>query len=469
MRMRFAIGVILLTLVASCTKRNPAYCDDHNQCAGGATCLPNNTCAMVDGNMPGIDANIMCTSSAMCMDPTNGVCDTASHQCRACTSSPECATRGDALGVCAAGTCVECTVSDDCPAAAPICDLTAHTCGLCTTDASCAGRTESMAIGVCDDDGTCPTPATTLVVDAAFTGDCTMSNGTPAMPYCDVQPAIDAVNASGKHKIHLRDGHYNGFSVSGGVTLSIFGGPGAIVDQGSGSGNRAAVSGAGTDVTMRGFQIAQASSGRGVFCQTGATCRLRQLEIAFNGTGVATANVPLLELSRSYLHDNSGGGLITTVTDLDVENDIVFHNGTGSSMMGGVKLGSEYSGGGTRVFQFNTVFLNSASVTAGGVECDANTRLGSSILYMNTPLEVTTPTCDVHVSAIDQAVVNAMNGNIATDPLLVSEDPFTPDFHLMPGSPCIDVGETTAPPMLDFFGQKRDSMPDVGADELGTP
>jgi len=58
--------------------------------------------------------------------------------------------------------------------------------------------------------------------------------------------------------------------------------------------------------------------------------------------------------------------------------------------------------------------------------------------------------------------------NINTDPLLA--DPAAGDFHLQPGSPCVDTGEATAPslPVTDSDGESRisGSGPDMGADEF---
>jgi len=41
----------------------------------------------------------------------------------------------------------------------------------------------------------------------------------------------------------------------------------------------------------------------------------------------------------------------------------------------------------------------------------------------------------------------------------------TPDFHLPPGSACIDAGTVVGAPLDDFDGKPRDATPDVGPDE----
>ena len=55
--------------------------------------------------------------------------------------------------------------------------------------------------------------------------------------------------------------------------------------------------------------------------------------------------------------------------------------------------------------------------------------------------------------------------DISADPLLV--DPAHGDFHLSPGSPCIDAGDPVHYPGTDFEGDPRPQgpAPDIGADE----
>ncbi len=459
-------AIVVMASAAACTKHNPAYCDDSTPCAGGATCTNHMCPPPPDAAAP--DASLSCTTSAMCADPTKGVCN-ASGMCVACTGSPECAARGDALSVCEMGTCVECAVSNDCPAAAPICDMAAHTCGPCTSDLECAGRTDSADVAMCEADGTCPTPATVLIADPMSATCGSGEDGSPANPYCAIQSAVDAVAASGKHKIKLRPGSYLPFDVSGGTVVTIFGPPDAVVDQGSSGQTRVTVTDPGTDVTLRGFRVAQATSSYGVFCQNGATCRLERMQVDHNSKGVAASDSPLLSITRTMIDHNAAGGVLTDVTDFVMENDILFNNGGASSTVGAASLGSINTPTGPRTFQFNTVYYNHAMTVSGGIQCASATHVGSSIIWMNTPFDVSMTGCNVFASDIDQAVVSSMNGNTGMDPSFVLPDTFGPDLHLMPGSPCVNLGETTAPPMVDYFGQHRDSMPDMGADELGMP
>ncbi|NIQ40034.1 MAG: hypothetical protein GTN81_15845, partial [Proteobacteria bacterium] len=60
------------------------------------------------------------------------------------------------------------------------------------------------------------------------------------------------------------------------------------------------------------------------------------------------------------------------------------------------------------------------------------------------------------------------DGNIDQDPSFV--DPDNGDFHLQPGSPCIDAGTDNVQdlPLEDFEGDPRiaGSGPDMGVDEV---
>jgi hypothetical protein len=56
--------------------------------------------------------------------------------------------------------------------------------------------------------------------------------------------------------------------------------------------------------------------------------------------------------------------------------------------------------------------------------------------------------------------------DISADPLLV--DPTNGDYHLAPGSPCIDAGDPLNYPPTDFEGDPRPNgvAPDIGVDEF---
>ena len=67
-------------------------------------------------------------------------------------------------------------------------------------------------------------------------------------------------------------------------------------------------------------------------------------------------------------------------------------------------------------------------------------------------------------------LVNWLEGNIISDPLFV--DPTNKDYHLSPGSPCIDTGDPNVnrPGQADIDGELRvwNGRVDMGADEFGS-
>jgi hypothetical protein len=55
--------------------------------------------------------------------------------------------------------------------------------------------------------------------------------------------------------------------------------------------------------------------------------------------------------------------------------------------------------------------------------------------------------------------------NISADPLFAAND----DFRLQASSPCVNAGNSTDAPAIDFEGQPRGSFPDIGYDEVLIP
>jgi hypothetical protein len=100
------------------------------------------------------------------------------------------------------------------------------------------------------------------------------------------------------------------------------------------------------------------------------------------------------------------------------------------------------------------------------------TALTNCILWGNAGGELGGEPATVTYSDVQGSY--AGEGNIEADPLFV--DPASGDFHLGPGSPCIDVGDNDAPglPEYDFEGDPRildgdlDGTPtvDMGVDEV---
>ena len=98
---------------------------------------------------------------------------------------------------------------------------------------------------------------------------------------------------------------------------------------------------------------------------------------------------------------------------------------------------------------------NSASVFGGGILnlVGGSATVTNCILWNNSPNEINRPAT---VSYSDVAGGFAGIGNIDADPLFV--DPDNGDYHLSPGSPCIDAGDNSAVPkdiVTDLDGNPR--------------
>jgi hypothetical protein len=93
-----------------------------------------------------------------------------------------------------------------------------------------------------------------------------------------------------------------------------------------------------------------------------------------------------------------------------------------------------------------TVHGNTAAVNGGGYSLTSGTMntIKNSILWGNTPNAIDPSGLAPTVSYSDIAGGFAGTGNIALDPKLW--EPLSGDFHLKPGSPCIDTGD---PSMTD--------------------
>jgi len=112
----------------------------------------------------------------------------------------------------------------------------------------------------------------------------------------------------------------------------------------------------------------------------------------------------------------------------------------------------------------NTITKNFATSGGGIWSLDSSPTVLNTILWGDKPEEI------VGSAIITYSDVQGGwpgEGNIDADPLFV--DPDNDDYHLQPGSPCIDAGTPDGAPPDDIEGNPRDEFPDMGAYEyVGT-
>ncbi|MBN1191251.1 MAG: DUF11 domain-containing protein [Dehalococcoidales bacterium] len=194
---------------------------------------------------------------------------------------------------------------------------------------------------------------------------------------------------------------------------------------------------------------------------------------AESGGGMYNDDGSSPSLSGCTFQENSadrGGGIINVDSDLIMRNCTFF----GNSVVG--DGGGLYSVSSSSVVTNCTFFGNSAGGDGDGIfNDDSSTQVTNCILWADSDIEIFGD-CTVNYSDIDGGYPTG-TGNIDQDPLLV--DPSNGDFHLQPGSYCIDAGYNGAPyiPTIDFEDDPRvidgdqdsTATADMGADEFLPP
>ncbi len=192
----------------------------------------------------------------------------------------------------------------------------------------------------------------------------------------------------------------------------------------------------------------------------------------------------------------NGGGLYCTDSQV-VANSLFFGNSANGGD-GGVDEytpgnGSDGNGGGLYCINSqpisNCTFYNNVATggagwqgeyysgsdgigNGGALFCDSSQILTNSILWDNIPDQLSGHDCsNVSYCDIQDGVCEGINGNISLDPLFA--DPANGNYHLLPGSPCIDAGDSNDVPTditTDLDGRPRFVDDILTADTgVGTP
>ncbi len=371
---------------------------------------------------------------------------------------------------------VVCTTNTECSIDAPICDPEDKVCRPCVADADCDGACHELT-------GRCVAEANILYVTPSGTNNSTCTKATPCV---SVDVALQHVSTT-RSFIRVADGVYTddwNFKQQGGL-----GGASAIISgtdlDPAGAEFSPTLSNLGTDgnttlvlegVTIRNPQqsglvvrgmatvshvLVDRVPSTGIEVRPAGTLVVLDSRIQ-NGQGVGISSANSVEVQRSQLLGNTGGG-ITATGAFTILNTVIANNGTPlAGTFGGARLVPAV--GKPAVFRFNTVTKNAGGSVAAGVQCDAAISVEDSIVHGNMGLLFPELGASCAPSYCLLATAPATGNNVQGNPMFVNA---ASDFHVLAGSPAIDMADPAATETMDFEGgpRPRGSRRDIGADE----
>ncbi|GEM_PF-1252252 len=314
--------------------------------------------------------------------------------------------------------------------------------------------------------------------------------------YPSIQDAIN--DASSGDTILVAPGHYSLFYqnivIPGKILLHIRSVEGAQKTIISGKGNGPVVTiGRDSKVSLEGFTITthggldETTMGGAVFCAAGSTPLIRQNIFLANhavfGGAIYCDTRSMPEIVENVFVKNtaqvSGGGIFTDHARATISRNRFIENSSGSS---GGAIGSNRDS--SKIT--NNIFWKNKAVFGSGLSCDraasmidnntfvanlalssgviivekGSVRLTNLILWQNRGgglvLRGIGPAGRPVCSDLQGKMFRGINGNISEKPMFV--DPQAGDFHLEPGSPCIDKGSHDP-----FYMDRDGSYNDMGA------
>ena len=461
-----SLAVVVVLLVASCTKPNPVVC-----CTSPSDC---NSLGVMDTSRP-------CTDGFVCID----------HECSsappvdagpACTMDTDCPSNSPHCS--STNECVGCVDSTQCSQNMPVCDSSAMTCRGCADDSECSSKACDMNTGLCISE------STVLYASPDGADGAACSQADP----CSITHAISSVDST-RATVKLTAGTYTPPLSVGSKTMVIHGLGATLTRAQSGY---ALTIGVGAHVRVIGLTIT--STGPGIECgpvDANAT-PVPFLELD-NVTVSADANFALFAYPCNFVASGShfssgmfspalfiatpstatidrsifdGGGIEAAGLGsvVHVTNSLFYNQDVGPGSPGPLSGKAFGNAGPGEAFASFSTFAN-ANLSCGNVlpACAGGSGDGvcidSSIVTSASGDAIQGTGCSVSYSiAMPQvAALNGTNNQVNVDPLFVGGG----SYALKGSSPAVDAADPNAVDTIDLAGTPRPQGPrnDIGAYE----